>query len=427
MTLKLSVPKIAWIHLLSCIICISWLNNGLFAQFGLLNFLAFAGCFGFWFLLTLTDRHFIGRYLKDNVWWLVYAAMVFLSAIMLDSFWNKYSYTAFYVAIMLMFSTYYKDESRAEERKILWFYYLAEITLIAIRTIVECISNPQYARILASGAELDNGQSAFFAASFDNVYAFTLVVVFIIAAFLKLEKKKIMLAVAAVLAVCIYFANFGTAIMVSTVFVILMLTVRKPKAIALIGIAVVFFFSVLKQPLADAATWLSMQEGLTDFLRGKFQDVANGLNGVTVGQQANTFYMRLKYTVDALEIFKNHPVFGIYGVQKLYATERILLRDHNVWFDMLAYFGVIRIIPFLLFWNSWYKNNKSVFQKMSNSPLSYVLLLWIILGFFNPVNKSGVQIFMVVMLPLSDILLKSENGEQPNSTISQRRFLWKKS
>ena len=47
---------IKWLQLLPCIVCISWLNHGLFAQFGIVNFAVFFCCFGLWFILGLSDR-----------------------------------------------------------------------------------------------------------------------------------------------------------------------------------------------------------------------------------------------------------------------------------------------------------------------------------------------------------------------------------
>ena len=411
---------IKWLQLLPCIVCISWLNHGLFAQFGIVNFAVFFCCFGLWFILGLSDRYFVSRYLRENVWLLGYVAMVLLFSVLLDEFWNKYSYTAFYLLIMLMFSTYYRADRYRQERKILWYYYLIEITVIAIVTAYTCVNDPYLARTLAGGVELEEGQSSLFVASFDNIYTFALVVIFAVAVRGKLLSKKLWIVSVAMLIICIYFANFGTAVFISVLFLALMFLVKKPWKILLCVVIVVLLFSSLRQSIADFSTMLSNQTWLSDFLRGKLMDIANTLNGVHAYQDANTLYMRLEYIEDALTVFGKHPLFGVYGFTELYTTERVLLRDHNVWFDMIAYFGVIRIIPFIGFLHSWYTNNKPLFKQFKYSPLAYVLLLWVILGFFNPVNKPAVQVFLFVMLPLSDVLFREEENAAPEGALPCR-------
>jgi hypothetical protein len=76
-----------------------------------------------------------------------------------------------------------------------------------------------------------------------------------------------------------------------------------------------------------------------------------------------------------------------------------------VWFDLFAYFGVTRIIPFLAFLFSWLKQNKSCWKGYKYSPISYVFLFWSVLGFFNPVNKMAIQLFLFAILPMTDVLV----------------------
>lgn len=403
--------KVNWFHLFLCLFCISWLNGGFTAQFGIVNFVIFFGIFGLWFLMSFYHRAM--RLPSSLLWLLVYALMLFLSSAFLDSIFNKYTYGAFYLIVMMCFTIYYKQEQFKQERKVIWFVYLMEITVIALVTAITCIRDPYVARVIAGGMG-DNVSSTngLLVAKFDNVYAFALLVVFLLAIYSKMIYKKICIVILAVLAICLYFVNFATALFITILFIALMFILKKPSKVAIVSVIAVAFILIFRTLIADLMVFLAYNLNLTDFLSGKLLDIAAVLTKQDIAHD-NTLVMRLGYSADALKIFSRHPIIGIYGFTS-YLDERVLLRDHNVWFDMLAYFGIVRIIPFLGFLGAWYKNNKAIFSKFKASPIAYVFILWIILGFLNPVNKQSIQVFLFVLLPLSDVLFTKDEELENN-------------
>ena len=169
---------------------------------------------------------------------------------------------------------------------------------------------------------------------------------------------------------------------------------------------------------------LSKVEWLSPFLQGKFLDVANMLRGAADLYGQNTLIMRTGYTTDAISVFKNHPFFGIYGFEQFHA-ERVLLRDHNVWFDMLAYLGIIRIIPFIGMIVLLYKSATRGKENQAEIFL-HVLIFWCLLGFFNPVNKTPVHVLLFVMLPFSMDFFADKNENMLSDNRIGREIVWKR-
>ena len=128
----------------------------------------------------------------------------------------------------------------------------------------------------------------------------------------------------------------------------------------------------------------------------------------------NSFETRIEFMQNSFSVFTKAPMLGIYGRTELMTKYGYLLRDHNVWVDMLAYHGILRTLPIVIFYITWYKNT------VKNKDYSYsyavfcVSMFCILCGFFNPINKPVVQLVMFIIVPISDVLVNSDKKTNKN-------------
>ena len=401
---------------LTCYFCLSWLSGGLVGQFKFIGFPIFLGVYLLWFFIAYRSIGF--RIPMTNKWQIAYCVMVLLSSLFLNSFFQKMSYTAIYLLLLVPIVGRYNTPRYQPVRKRLWTMYIAENVLMSVVTVFACISNPYIARNLA-GMVADESVSGFMILGFASIYAMAMLVVYLLLNHHKMKNKVGNLAIIAVMFTCIYYANFATAIILLVCYIFAVLILKKPIRIVLAIVCVGLVFLLSKKYVIQVMLTLSNVEWLSSFLQGKFLDVANTLSGVADAYGSNTLIMRNGYIEDALSVFQSHPLFGIYGFER-FASERKLLWDHNVWFDMLAHFGIIRIIPFIGMIVSLYRSATRGKGDQAEAFL-HVLIFWCLLGFFNPVNKTPIHVLLFVMLPFSmdfftdkniDVLSDTHKGRQ---------------
>lgn len=392
----------------ACYFCLSWLSGGLVGQFKFIGFPVFMSVYLLWFFLAYRPVSF--RIPINNKWQMVYCIMVLLSSLFLKSFFQKMSYTAIYLLLMLPVVNRYISQNYQPLRKRLWTMYIAENVLMSIVTALSCIRNPYLARDLA-GMVADESVSGFMIMGFASIYALAILVIYLILNHRNMKYKVVNLIIVAVMLACIYYANFATAIILSAAYILAVLVLKKPKWVTLAVCCFGLLFIVSKEYIIQLMRSLSGVEWLSPFLKGKFLDAANALSGVADAYGLNTMIMRTGYIEDAISVFRNHPLFGIYGFEQFNA-ERVLLRDHNVWFDMLAYFGIIRIIPFVGMIVLLYRSTTRGMGKQADIFL-HVLIFWSLMGFFNPVNKTPIHVLLFVMLPFSMDFFTEKKGGAP--------------
>lgn len=392
--------KLNWFHLALALFCISWLNHGFANQLRIVDFKIFIAVFALWFMIACNGKQI--QIDSTFICLLVYAVLLFVSSAFGPSLFNEHTYGAFYLVIINLFMLYYKQEGFVKERKVIWTFYLIEILALALFTTISCIQNPYVARLIAGGYEGEFLGSTLFIARFDNIYTFVLLIVFFIAIYKYNKHKLFLISTIAILFICLYFANFATAIFTVVVYVLMMFLLKKPSRILMTMIPCIFLIFIFKDIIANIISFVAFEFGVTDFLKNKLLNLADILMGNNQ-TSFNTLVTRLEYLQDSFLVFLKHPLIGIYGID-YYSNELLLIHGHNVWVDMFAYFGIIRSIPFMFFLVTWYKNNVHVFKRILNSPLAHVTIIWVILGFLNPVNKMSNQVFLFLLLPLSDVM-----------------------
>ena len=86
-----------------------------------------------------------------------------------------------------------------------------------------------------------------------------------------------------------------------------------------------------------------------------------------------------------------------------------MLHDHNVWIDMLGNFGIVRSLPFILFVITWYKDTVKDKKQAYRYAVFCACMFFVVCGFFNPINKQGVQLAVFAIIPMADVFVSTQN------------------
>ena len=383
--------------LILCLFCVSWLNHGFAGQFGIVNFKIFILQFGLWFIFALHRNNW---HLKiSNIWFGIYTALLWIYSLTHTEVFNIITYASVYILILSVFYDYYSAPKLHQERKIILSFYLFENLLVALRTAYVCFRDPMFSRNITGSVENVSGYLDLFIARFEHIYTFSMIAVLLLVIAPKMRHKVFFYICAAVFMVCIYYANYSTALFITILFIASIIVFRRPKRILMAMVIAMLLVSVLTPFLADIVLQIANQNGISYFIKRKLYDVYDFMLGTGRYNPNNTLYARTKFSMDAVQVFKEHFLIGIYGRPSC-ADLVPRIHDHNVWFDMLAYFGVVRIIPYLMIFYRYYQNIKKYFAQWNISPLSLMLLLWVIYGFVNPVGRTANHIFLFFILPL---------------------------
>lgn len=392
------------VHLaLTCFI-ISWFNNGIVIQLLGARALVLFGVYIIWlFLSNYICASFVYTFLVKAKWLLIFSFMVLLFSATMATTWNKQSYVALYLPIIYSLGVFFSINSNTAENKSVLKFFFLECIVICVKSIYILKTDSMYSRMIAGGGE----QIYSLVVSYASIYAFVTLLIFFISMrgqYNSKFKPYIYLFVITSV-VTIYMANFATAIFLAAFFILLSLIAKKRAMFIFLILLCVIILIAMRPHLADFFLWLSRQN-ISEFLQGKAYVIYSNLSGKNIA--FNTLEARMEFMENAWGVFKEAPILGIYGRNKLMAEHSLLLRDHNVWVDMLALYGCVRIIPFFIFFYQWYKDvvrNKN--PKYTNSVFITVTFLFVC-GFLNPINKSVIHLVLFAILPASDVLFSEK-------------------
>ena len=406
MTNKIVIHNKNLIHVSLCVFCLSWLNNGFVAQIPMIGIIPFLGIFGLWLYIYMGATSF--KLEIKNKWFLIYLVSLLISSIFHNKPFNKFTYGTIYLGIILLFFTQYSKSQKAEDRKVIIYYYLFENIVMALKTIYISLIDPLYVRTVTAGVETNIEYNGFMVAKFDNIYVFSILAVFFILIANDTKNKFAFYSMALIYMTCVYLANFATAFLISLMFILLIFLFKSPKKVILFTCVSGLLIFLLKPYVAHIALKIGSSGFLSPFMSKKLIDIYDVFSGTTGNNMDNTWYIREQYSRDAIKVFFNHPFIGVYGRGRFIA-ENNLLRDHNVWFDFMASFGILRAFPFLMFLSSWYKKIIKKVDLEKKAPYSLAFILWILFGMFNPLNKSSMHIMLFVFMPFMISEIKDNN------------------
>lgn len=135
----------------------------------------------------------------------------------------------------------------------------------------------------------------------------------------------------------------------------------------------------------------------------RFEEINSLLSGNNLSQSED-FYSRVMLTVQSLETFLEHPIFGVGPLVNFsfYGMEKMGVGSHAEWFDIFARYGIFAIFIVLCFFQATPRTVKK----------SISVPLFVIIGFLNP-NISFPIIFATFCLsPLLYNLIYRKSGHR---------------
>ena len=402
-----ALPSIEKVHVLVTCFIMSWFNNGVVAQVLGVRAIILFGLFAVWLgLAVFFEKYFIWTFIKKSRWLLCFSAIVFISSVALPEIWNSQTYNALYLPMIYALGVFYQNEKYNVHKKFILKYFLIEGIIISIRSMYILKVDPSYSRMLATGAEVSDKYSMVI--YFSTVYAFVALSVFLINLKNYYSKDYVFLIVIFLITslIAVYMANFATAVFLAAAFVVISLLAKGQRRFTLSLIILIAAFFIFKPYVAKLFLWVSNRD-ISEHLKNRAYSVASLLSGLNGDK--TSLENRISYVKSAWNVFKESPIMGVYGrTDRMIAYNR-MLHDHNVWIDMLGNFGIVRSLPFVLFVITWYKDTVKDKKQAYRYAVFCACMFFVVCGFFNPINKQGVQLAVFAIIPMANVFVSPLN------------------
>lgn len=402
-----ALPSIEKVHVLVTCFIMSWFNNGVVAQVLGVRAIILFGLFAVWLgLAVFFEKYFIWTFIKKARWLLCFSAIVFISSVALPEIWNSQTYNALYLPMIYALGVFYQNEKYNVHKKFILKYFLIEGIIISIRSMYILKVDPSYSRMLATGAEVSDKYSMVI--YFSTVYAFVALSVFLINLKNYYSKDYVFLIVIFLITslIAVYMANFATAVFLAAAFVVISLLAKGQRRFTLSLIILIAAFFIFKPYVAKLFLWVSNRD-ISEHLKNRAYSVASLLSGLNGDK--TSLENRISYVKSAWNVFKESPIMGVYGrTDRMIAYNR-MLHDHNVWIDMLGNFGIVRSLPFVLFVITWYKDTVKDKKQAYRYAVFCACMFFVVCGFFNPINKQGVQLAVFAIIPMANVFVSPLN------------------
>lgn len=402
-----ALPSIEKVQVLVSCFIISWFNNGIVAQVLGARAVILFGLFAVWIALAaFFERYFIWTFIKKARWLLCFSAIVFISSVALSNMWNSQTYNAIYLPMIYALGVFYQNDKYNVHKKFILKYFLIECIIISVRSMYILKVDPSYSRVLATGNDVADKYTMVI--YFSTVYAFVALSVFLINLKNYYSKDYAFLIVVFLITaiIAIYMANFATAVFLGVAFIVLSLAAKGQRRFILSLAILLAAFFVFKPYVAKMFLWLSNQD-ISDHLKDRAYSVASLLSGTNADRVS--LDSRISYIKSAWKVFRESPIMGVYGRTDKMIAYNGMLHDHNVWIDMLGNFGIVRSLPFILFIITWYKDTVKDKKQAYSYAVFCACMFFVVCGFFNPINKMGVQLAVFAIIPMADVFVSPQN------------------
>ena len=184
------------------------------------------------------------------------------------------------------------------------------------------------------------------------------------------------------------------------------LLAKNQRRFTLSLIILIAAFFIFKPYVAKLFLWVSNRD-ISEHLKNRAYSVASLLSGLNGDK--SSLENRISYVKSAWNVFKESPIMGVYGRTDRMIAYNKMLHDHNVWIDMLGNFGIIRSLPFILFVITWYKDTVKDKKQAYSYAVFSACMFFVVCGFFNPINKMGVQLAVFAIIPMADVFVSPLN------------------
>lgn len=346
----------------------------------------------------LTRKYFMAFY--------IFLLYYFLSSLLAFSFGTCVNRVYTYIELISPFIMYELYSRYSKKKKVL----LCIVFLVVfVMNFYQMMTTINYSAI--AGLRQHEDEEGFLNTGFHFVYSLTLVfciIIYVIRQKFKKGNNNIILMVGlfvwlAFIALIIFKSLFTTAILLMIVGAILAFFYGRKhwkRKLLIIGVvASVLFIYVV--PFVEKQ--LLQMDNEYSVITYRLDDISNAMQGGNMDDESS-MGARYNRSVLSLKTFFSYPLFG---VNHLTANKEIfdagLIGNHAEWVDSMAEYGVF---AFLLF----YFLIKSAKLVSRNRGLNVVFLLFIIIGFLNPVLYCVQNTICFFIIPVFyDLLLPTES------------------
>lgn len=243
-------------------------------------------------------------------------------------------------------------------------------------------------------------------ASFQYIYASIALVV--VALFLivkvKTHYKLVITAFFIINLILLLLSSLATAFIfvIIGMFIILMCSKKMTliKLLIMIGILTLLVF-VMRPIIAELVYKLAESNNLSEIMRYRFNNIGDMILGIGKDSSWATREVLMGYS---WESFKKFPIFGIPFSQYRYGT----IGMHETWISLLGTTGIFGTFCYIMTIISMAKIGlRSITHKRFKLAFQVILLLYLALSFFNPLEDRDTLVALFVIIPLFDTIIFS--------------------
>jgi len=412
--------RLSWVHLACGAFIVLWLSVGVGWSLAVsVPSIAKIGVLGLWVLLAAArpGPFFVAMI---NAWPL--SVMLVTSVLIAPKLAGAGQDTQGFGYLLIAFALYsfYSQPQYRRERNMLLGFMAVDFAMTGVRTFVALQADPVLSRFLATTEE--KRVAVYGDRSFAGLggygYAYSLVAILLVLLYftVRSERGRLLPAIFFIGGLVILFKlAFTTAIILVGVIGLLLIVrlIRPGFRLLIYAAAILGWISGL---YSAALNGLSGQSWVSAAVSDRLRELSGFLAGQSAdGTDLGTRISRWKYSID---IFLENGPLGLAGR----AAPDQVAGGHSQWFDLLASYGILALLPVLfliLAWRLCVSRAPTTEVDALRSPWIYLLLL----GFVNPSLFSTIVLTWMFFLPSLvswlDGRLRSKSGGKPGGIVLQ--------
>jgi hypothetical protein len=334
---------------------------------------------------------------------------------------NMYSFLTYVRYYIIIFSTMFISDfllkvNSTKMLKVLFYGLILGIDFISFNLLIKLNEDPMLARRLAAAEVSDELAALGVGGGYEIVYAIALLIPFLIFllkknVFSRKISKVFIISSLILLFITVIKANYGMAFLFTAMGSASMLffTKRTKKYFYTKLFAIIFILSIIlifRESLIIRLfdlILLFIDESSVLYLRiNDFKDL------LLYAKYSDNTEARFYFYKVSITTFMNNPLLGnlIYVLENN-INPKAFFGNHSEWFDMLAKYGILGIIPMFMFLYNQVKHVYNTYNKLGCGIESVVpYIIYFMIGWLNFVNVFNVFVVIGLIIPISSVLFR---------------------
>jgi len=402
-----SIIQLIW-TVMTCWIISSF--NGGFVT--LLPYSSWILVFPIWFLFSvIINGRFLLFFWKTGWALIIFEIMVIIFSIFESTAVNVTSRSFMGIVVAYAIFCFLYTNPWNWIKPIVGFYFI-EMFFQLVYAIKMLFSNPTLIRgLLTSTIDAVNYP---FMISFAGVYISMAIMIYIIVQFKYINKtyKLPCLLLVILQVVLVLMSNLATPLIISATFIGLSILFKNKKKLIFSFVILLIFYSIFKTQIGNIFVTLSQGSYFSTIISDKLYELGYYLQGKIVNNASGTYAVRQELSKQSMASFYDHFLLGVYGMG--YDAK---VGGHTTWQDLLGNFGILRTMFLFIFLYQWYRNLMMKFiREEENNATFYALIILVTAGFFNPVIKLGIVVFIFLVMPFTGQVLNKYNENRESES-----------